>query len=147
MKVQVVNRSRPEETPAGVRIVELDELIRTSDVISLHCPLTPETERLVNRERLSAMKPTALLINTSRGQLIDEIALAEALNSGRLAGAAVDVLSGEPPAAANPLVQAANCLVTPHIAWATRAARQRLMRIAVDNVRAFIAGRPINVVN
>jgi len=147
MNVQVATRSQLAELPHGVRGVALDELFRTSDVVSLHCPLTPETEKLVNAGRLALMKPTAFLLNTSRGPLIDEVALAEALNGGRLAGAALDVLSVEPPPASHPLLAAENCLITPHIAWATRAARARLMQVAVENVRAFLAGRPVNVVN
>jgi glycerate dehydrogenase len=127
--------------------VDLDSLFRESDVVSLHCPLTPETNHLVNARRLAQMKPTAFLLNTSRGPLVDEAALATALNSGRIAGAAVDVLSMEPPPADNPLLNAKNCLITPHIAWATRAARARLMKTAVANVRAFLAGQPQNVVS
>jgi glycerate dehydrogenase len=126
---------------------ELETVFRVADVISLHCPLTPETKHLINRETLEWMKPTAFLINTSRGPLIDEPALADALNSGRLAGAGLDVLSAEPPPAEHPLFTAKNCLITPHLAWATRAARSRLMRAAVENVHAFLAGRPQNVVN
>lgn len=127
--------------------VDLDEVFRRSDVVSLHCPLTPETTGLVNAERLAVMKPTAVLVNTSRGPLIDEQALADALNAGLIAGAGLDVLSSEPPAPDNPLLSAKNCCFTPHIAWATREARARLMTVATDNVRAFIAGRPRNVVN
>ncbi len=133
--------------PPFVRFVELDTLFRESDVVSLHCPLTPETANLVNARRLSLMKPTAFLLNTSRGPLVDESALADALNSGRLAGAALDVLSTEPPRADNPLLTARNCLITPHLAWATRAARARLMKIAVENVRTFLQGKAQNVVN
>src|SRR5947207_11616679 len=139
--------STPGQSPAEVQFGELETLFRQSDVVSLHCPLTPQTMKLVNQERLGLMKPTAFLLNSSRGPLIDEHALAEALNSGQLAGAAVDVLSVEPPPADNPLLRAKNCIVTPHIAWATRAARSRLMQIAVANVRAFLNGRPDNVVN
>jgi glycerate dehydrogenase len=135
---------RPED---GVESVSIDELLRRADVVSLHCPLTPETRGLMNEERLSLMKPSAFLINTSRGPLIDEHALAAALNEGRLAGAGVDVLPVEPPAEPSPLMQAKNCLVTPHIAWATKEARARLMQTAVDNVKAFLAGAPANVVN
>jgi glycerate dehydrogenase len=135
---------KPED---AVEVVSIDELLRRADVVSLHCPLTPETRGLMNEARLSRMKPSAFLINTSRGPLIDEHALAAALNSGRLAGAGVDVLPVEPPVTASPLMQAKNCLVTPHIAWATREARARLMRTAVDNVKAFLAGTPVNVVN
>ncbi len=133
--------------PPFVRFVELETLFRESDVVSLHCPLTPQTTNLVNARRLSLMKPTAFVINTSRGPLVDDLALAEALNSGRIAGAAMDVLAQEPPPADNPLLAAKNCLITPHMAWATRAARSRLMKIAVENVRAFLHGKPQNVVN
>ena len=132
--------------PPFVRFVELNSLFRESDIVSLHCPLTPQTANLVNALRLSLMKPTAFLINTSRGLLVDEPALADALNSGRIAGAAVDVLSTEPPLADNPLLTANNCIITPHLAWATRAARSRLMKIAVENVRSFLQGNPQNLV-
>jgi glycerate dehydrogenase len=137
------------ESPQALKVafVDLERLFRQSDVISLHCPLTPQTRHLVNRDRLSSMKPTAFLLNTSRGPLLDETALAAALNSGKLAGAGLDVLSVEPPPPGNPLVEAKNCLITPHIAWATRAARVRLMQSAVENIRAFLAGTPRNVVN
>jgi glycerate dehydrogenase len=130
-----------------VRLVEMDDLFRESDVVSLHCPLTPHTANLVNARRLSLMKPTAFLLNTSRGLLVDQAALADALNSGRIAGAALDVLATEPPPADNPLLTAPNCIITPHLAWATRAARSRLINIAVENVRAFLQGTPINLVN
>ena len=128
----------------GIEIVPADEVFRRAEVISLHCPLTPETTKMVNRERLALMKPTALLINTSRGPLIDEEALAEALNAGRIAGAGLDVVSVEPVRPDNPLLTAKNCYVTPHIAWATFSARQRLLGMAVDNVKAFIDGVPQN---
>ena len=124
----------------------MDELFGQSDVVSLHCPLTPTTNKLVNAERLAMMKPSAYLINTSRGPLVDEGALAAALNAGRIAGAGLDVLSTEPPTE-NPLLTAKNCCITPHIAWATRAARQRLLDTAIANVRAFLAGAPQHVVN
>jgi glycerate dehydrogenase len=133
--------------PPGVRFLDLESLFRESDVVTLHCPLTPQTANLVNARRLSLMKPTAFLLNTSRGPVVDEPALADALNSGRIAGAALDVLSTEPPRADNPLLTAKNCLITPHLAWATRAARSRLMKIAVENVRSFLRGQPQNVVN
>jgi glycerate dehydrogenase len=136
----------PPERPEGVRFVELDDLFRQSDVVSLHCPLTPATANLVDARRLALMKPSAYLINTSRGPLVDEGALAEALAAGRLAGAGLDVLSLEPPPADNLLLAAKNCCITPHIAWATCAARQRLLDAVVANVRAFLAGRPQNVV-
>jgi glycerate dehydrogenase len=135
----------PEFPP--VELVDLESLFRQSDVISLHCPLTPQTKQMVNTERLSWMKPSALLLNTSRGALIDEPALAEALNSGRLAGAGLDVLAIEPPSADHPLLHVRNCLITPHIAWATRAARSRLLDVAVANVRAFLDRKPQNMVS
>ena len=127
--------------------VDLETLFRQSDILSLHCPLTPETKNLINAQRLKWMKPSAFLLNTSRGQLVDEDALAAALNSGKLAGAGLDVLSAEPPPATNPLLGAKNCIITPHLAWATKAARSRLMQVAVENVRAFLGGEPQNVVN
>jgi glycerate dehydrogenase len=127
--------------------VRLEQLFRQSDVVSLHCPLTAQNRHLINQERLSWMKPGAFLLNTSRGQLVDEAALAEALNSGRLGGAGLDVLSVEPPPSDNPLLTARNCIITPHLAWGTRAARSRLMQTAIANVRAFLTGKPQNVVN
>jgi glycerate dehydrogenase len=146
MRVLASDRS-PQNKPAeGIEFCDLDRLFRQSDVLSLHCPLTPQTERLVDRTRLAWMKPTAFLINTSRGGLIDEAALADALNAGQLAGAGLDVLSREPPPADNPLLSAKNCRITPHYAWATTAARRRLMDVAVANLRAFMAGQPQNVV-
>jgi glycerate dehydrogenase len=147
MRVVASDPAPPSQLPDGVKLVELDELFSQSDVVSLHCPLTPQTERLVNRARLALMKPTAFLINTSRGGLIDEPALAEALRSGGLAGAGLDVLSVEPPPHDHPLLTAPNCYITPHIAWATAAARKRLLAAVVENVQAFLAGRPQNVVN
>jgi glycerate dehydrogenase len=147
MSVLVHTRTRPKAPESGFCFVDLETLFRQSDVLSLHCPLTPDTHRLVNAERLAWMKPSAFLINTGRGPLIDEGALADALNAGRLAGAGLDVLSVEPPPTVHPLVGARNCLITPHFGWATHAARARLMRCAVDNVRAFLTGRPRNVVN
>jgi glycerate dehydrogenase len=137
----------PIAVEAGVREVDLETVFRASDVLSLHCPLTAETSRLVNKQRLALMKPTAFLINTSRGQLVDEQALADALNNGRLAGAGLDVLEMEPPAADNPLFTAKNCYITPHIAWATHASRKRLLDAATDNVAAFLRGDPQNIVN
>ncbi|MFM7108127.1 MAG: D-2-hydroxyacid dehydrogenase [Planctomycetaceae bacterium] len=127
--------------------VDLDRLFSESDVVSLHCPLTPETRGLVDVRRLALMKPTAFLVNTARGALVDEAALAAALEAGRIAGAGIDVLAVEPPPAANPLLHARNCVITPHVAWATRNARRRLVEATADNVRAFAAGRPQNVVN
>ena len=130
----------------GVRFVDLDQCFREADVLSLHCPLQEDNRGFVNRERLGTMKPTALLINTSRGPLIREDDLAEALAAGVIAGAAVDVLSSEPPSPDNPLLSAPRCLVTPHIGWATLDARRRLMDTVVDNLRAFLEGRPVHVV-
>lgn len=147
MKVQAHSRSVPSDHPTAVRFVDLEELFRTSDVISLHCPLTPDTKHLVNAQRLSWMKKSAFLLNTSRGPLIDEAALAQALNEDRIAGAGLDVLEIEPPRADNPLYQAKNCFITPHISWATRSARSRLMDASIENVRAFLKGKPQNVVS
>ena len=147
MNVMVHNRSRPKDLPPNFEFVSLDDLLARSDVVSLHCPLTAENKEFINAMRLAQMKPSAFLLNTSRGPLLDEQAVAEALDSGRIAGAAVDVLSVEPAKAGNPLLTAHNCIVTPHIAWATRAARARLMNVAVANIREFIAGTPRNVVN
>ena len=146
MNVIAYNTS-PKAVPAFVKFVDLETLFRISDVVSLHCPLTAQNQKFVNAERLAGMKPSAFLLNTSRGPLVDEAALAEALNNGRLAGAGLDVLSAEPPPATNSLLLAKNCIITPHNAWGTRASRARLMRIAVDNIRAFQAGIPQNVVN
>lgn len=146
MDVQVAGRSVPDTLPEGIEFVEVDQLFRTSDVVSLHCPLTEETHRLGNQERIASMKKTAFLLNTSRGPLIDEGALADALNEGRIAGAALDVLSSEPPRSYNPLLTARNCIITPHIAWATRSARGRLMKAAIENVAAYIEGKPVNIV-
>jgi len=147
MKVLTTPSSSGKPREPQVGVVSLDQLFSESDVVSLHCPLTPETKHLVNAPRLARMKPTAFLLNTSRGPLIDEAALADALNSGRIAAAALDVLSTEPPPADNPLLTAKNCLITPHNAWAMRAARARLMKTSVDNVRAFLAGTQQNVVS
>ncbi len=131
----------------GAEFVPLDTLLGESDVVSLHCPLTPETSELINRDRLALMRKSAFLINTSRGGLVNEQDLAEALNTGQIAGAGLDVLSVEPPPPDNPLLTARNCVITPHIAWATLAARKRLMAAVVENVRAFLRGAPENVVN
>ena len=130
-----------------VDFVSLDEVIETSDVISLHFPLTAQTNGLVNKDFLSRMKKTAYLINTSRGPVVNETDLRQALDSGMIAGAGVDVLSSEPPKADNPLIGAKNCFITPHIAWASLEARTRLMNIFKDNVKGFVSGKPIHVVN
>lgn len=126
---------------------EIPELLAAADVVSLHCPLFPETEGLINRQNIERMKRSAVLINTSRGGLVVDEDLAEALNTGRIAGAGLDVLTTEPPLAENPLLTAKNCLITPHISWATKEARARLMATAIKNVEAFLAGSPVNVVS
>jgi glycerate dehydrogenase len=139
--------SRRAGPPAGVETRALEALFAESDVLSLHCPLTPETERLVRRERLELMRPSALLVNTARGGLVDERDLLRALEAGTLGGAALDVLSVEPPPPDHPLLRAPRCLVTPHQAWTTLAARKRLLAATAKNVAAILAGQPINVVN
>lgn len=147
MRVLAHTRRPPNPPPSGVEFVPLEELFACADVVSLHCPLTPETKHLVNAERLARMKPGAFLLNTGRGPLVDEAALAAALNRGELAGAGLDVLSVEPPPPNHPLLTARNCVITPHLAWASEAARRRLLREVVANLRAFLAGSPRNVVN
>ncbi|NOV00154.1 D-2-hydroxyacid dehydrogenase [Paenibacillus planticolens] len=147
MKVLATGSGRRTPEPVeGLTWVELDELLRHSDVISLHCPLTPETKELIQAERIALMKPTAILLNTARGGLLNEADVAQALNEGRLGGAGLDVLTLEPPAPDNPLLHARNVLITPHIAWATKEARARLMATAVGNVRAYIDGQPQNLI-
>jgi glycerate dehydrogenase len=147
MKVLAHDAFAPAAPVSGVTMVDLETLCRQSDVVSLHCPLTADNKGLVNSARLNLMKTSAFLINTSRGPLVNEADLADALNAGRIAGAGLDVLAVEPPRPDNPLLTAKNCLITPHIAWATAAARRRLMDIAVGNLRAFLAGAPVNRVN
>lgn len=139
--------ARSKKPEADVTVLELDQLFAQADVISLHCPLTPDTRELVNGERLSKVKSSALLVNTARGALIQEAELARALLEGRLAGAALDVLTEEPPAKDNPLLSAPRCIITPHVAWTTLEARRRLVQITAENVAALIAGRPLRVVN
>jgi glycerate dehydrogenase len=136
-------------TPAGedLQWLSAEEVFSAADIVSLHCPLTAQTKEMVNRQLLKHMRSDALLVNTSRGGLVDEEALADALGAGQLAGAAVDVVSVEPIRPDNPLLGAPNCLITPHMAWTSLAARQRLTRVTAENVAAFLAGRPINVVN
>lgn len=135
------------QLPPEIKKRELNALFEECDIISLHCPLNAETRHLVNAQRLALMKPTAMIINTGRGPLIDEQALADALNQNRIYAAGVDVLSSEPPRADNPLLSARNCFITPHIAWATTEARERLMQTAVANVKAFLSGKPENAVH
>lgn len=148
MKIIAASRTpKTEDRFTCFRFAGLNELLEQSDVISLHCPLTPQTKGLIGTEALSRMKRSAYLINTSRGPVLDEAAVAEALNTGRIAGAGLDVLSSEPPLPDNPLLTARNCIITPHMAWATAEARARLIDIAAENVKSFIEGKPVNVVN
>ena len=144
MEVLAYTSKEQKDLPQGVKKATLDELFAESDVVSLHCPLTPDTKELVNANRLKTMKPSAILINTGRGPLVNEQDLADALNEGRIAGAGLDVLSVEPSVATNPLLSAKNCFITPHIAWATKEARTRLMDIAINNLRAYQEGNIIN---
>jgi len=145
--MQVLVHTRTPHAHAGIEFTDLDTLFERADVVTLHCPLSEATRHLVNARRLARMKPDAYLINTSRGPLVDELALAQALERQLIRGAAVDVLSREPPEPENPLLLAPSCIVTPHIAWATRASRRRLLETTTENVRAFLQGSPINVVN
>ena len=148
MEVLAADVSRAEPPPYGpFAWADVPELFAAADVVSLHCPQTPQTAGMANAELLARMKPSAFLINTSRGGLVVEADLAEALNAGRIAAAAVDVVSTEPIAPDNPLLTAKNCIVTPHIAWASLEARRRMMAVTAENVAAFLAGRPINVVS
>jgi glycerate dehydrogenase len=147
MTVLACDQFAPATAGDRIRLAGLDEVFRDSDAVTLHCPLTADNRELVNAVRLATMKPSAYLVNTARGGLVRDADLAAALNADRLAGAGLDVLSVEPPMRNNPLVTAKNCFITPHIAWATRAARRRLIQTTVDNVQAFLRGRPINVVN
>ena len=144
MEVCAYTSKSPLQLPHGIKKMELDELFAKCDIVSLHCPLTDATREMVNARRLALMKPTAIIINTGRGQLINEQDLADALNCGKIYAAGIDVLSQEPPLAANPLLNARNCYITPHIAWASTAARQRLMGIMLNNIRAYLEGKPIN---
>ncbi|MBR6059424.1 MAG: D-2-hydroxyacid dehydrogenase [Victivallales bacterium] len=147
MNILATSRSQKNDLPPYIKQVSLDILLKESDFVTLHCPLTVQTEQLINAERLALMKKTAILINTSRGQVVDEAALADALNNGQIAGAAADTLSTEPPKADNPLLTAKNCFITPHLAWATAEAKSRLVDVIVNNIKAFAEGDPINVVN
>ena len=146
MKV-IALTSKPAETlPAGIEKVDKHTLFSTADVLSLHCPLTNDTRHLVNAETLGWMKPSAIVINTGRGPLVDDQAVADALAEGRLAAFCADVLTEEPPKANNPLLRQPNAYTTPHIAWATTEARQRLLKVAIGNVRSFINGNPQNII-
>lgn len=143
MKVVAMTSKSADTLPEGITPAPLDDVLASADVVSLHCPLTPSTRHLINAASIAKMKPSAILINTGRGPLVDEQAVADALNGGRLAAFGADVLSQEPPRGDNPLLSARNCFLTPHIAWATLEARMRLMSTATENVRQFIAGEPV----
>ena len=147
MEVVAHSRTEKADVPDYIKQIDLDKLFKISDFVTLHCPLTPQTEKLVNAEKLALMKRSAILINTSRGPVVDEAALANALNNGQIAGAAADTLSTEPPKADNPLLTAKNCFITPHLAWATAEAKSRLVDVIINNIKAFAEGAPINVVN
>lgn len=147
MRVIAVTSRTSDDLPVGVEKVEWESALAQADVLSLHCPLTSATRAMINSATLERMRPTAILINTGRGPLVDEQAVADALAANRLAAYCADVLSTEPPAPDNPLLTAPRCFLTPHIAWATREARQRLIAIAVNNLRAFAEGKPVHVVN
>lgn len=142
-----VPSKKPHPGYKNFKFVSLEELASISDIVSLHCPLTPQTQGIINEEFISKMKENAIVINTSRGPSIDEAALADAINNGRIAGAGVDVLSSEPPKADNPLLSCKKCFITPHIAWAGFETRERLLGVVYDNIKAFINGNPQNVVN
>ncbi|MCI1648703.1 MAG: D-2-hydroxyacid dehydrogenase [Bacteroides sp.] len=144
MQVFAYTTKSPFQLPPEIKKKPLDELFQECDIISLHCPLTNDTREMVNASRLSLMKSTSILINTSRGQLINEQDLADALNQEKIYGAGLDVLTQEPPRTDNPLLRAKNCHITPHIAWASGAARQRLMQIMQENIKAYMAGKPVN---
>ena len=144
MKVAVYTSKPQSDLPEGIIKMDLDQLFSTCDVVSLHCPLTPSTKEMVNAKRLNLMKPNAILINTGRGPLVNEQDLAVALNEKRIMAAGIDVLSIEPADPSNPLLSARNCFITPHIAWATKEARTRLMQIAVSNLKEFLNGNVVN---
>ena len=146
MKVVASTSKAADELPSGIEKLTMDELLKESDVLSLHCPLTSDTHHLINRQTLWKMKPSAILINTGRGPLVNDWDVADALKDHRLRAFCADVLTEEPPRADNPLLACEQAFITPHIAWATREARTRLIDVAVNNVRAFVEGKPINVV-
>ena len=147
MRVLAYSRTETEEGRAIAEYVPLDTLLAEADVVSLHCPLFPETAGIINRESIAKMKDGAILINNSRGGLIVEQDLADALISRKVYAAGLDVVSTEPIRGNNPLLNAPNCIITPHISWAPKESRQRLMDIAVNNLKAFLDGSPVNVVN
>lgn len=144
MKVIAYTSKSQNQLPEGVTKCDLATLFSASDIVSLHCPLTPDTKHLANKERLATMKPDAILINTARGPLVDEQAVADALTAGKLRAYGTDVMNTEPPSADNPLLSAPNTYITPHVAWATEEARKRLMQIATDNIEAFLTGKTMN---
>ena len=146
MKVVAYTSKSADSLPLGITKLTMEELLTQSDVLSLHCPLTPETHQLINRQTLQKMKPTAILINTGRGPLVNDQDVAAALSEHRLRAYCADVLSEEPPRTDNPLLKCENAFITPHIAWATKEARTRLIDVAISNVIAFIEGNPMNVV-
>ena len=146
MRVIANDTGKTKSNSDWVKIVDQETIFRESDVVSLHCPLTPDNKHFINSTKINLMKRSAFLINTSRGLLINEEDLANSLNCERIAGAGLDVLSEEPPEETNPLLSAKNCIITPHIAWATTSARQRLMDIAVRNLKSFLNGKPVNVI-
>ena len=142
-----VHNPKPQPSFKNFKFVSLDELAKESDIISFHCPLTNETKSIVNNDFIAKMKKNSIIINTARGPIIDEQALADALNGEKIAGAAVDVLSCEPPKKDNPLLNCKNCIITPHIAWAGYETRVRLLDVVYDNLKSFLDGNPVNVVN
>jgi len=147
MGMKIIYTSRTEKNTELGTYCNLETLFSSSDVVTLHCPLRPENTRFINKNMLQLMKPSAILINTSRGQLVDETDLADALNNQLIAGAALDVLSSEPPSADNPLLSARNCIITPHNAWMSKEARQRIMDTTSENIASFLRNEPIHVVN
>jgi len=147
MHVLAYNRSQSEEGRSIAAYVDLDTLLAQSDVVSLHCPLFPETEHIIDAAAISKMKNGAILLNTARGPLVEEQALAQALGAGKLRGAALDVVSTEPIAEENPLLHCPNCIITPHMAWAPVESRQRLLNTVVENIRSYLEGTPQNAVN
>ena len=146
MKVIALTSKQAESLPVGIAKVDLVTLLSSSDVLSLHCPLTENTRQFINADTIRQMKSTAVIINTGRGPLVDDQAVADALSSGRLFAFCADVLTTEPPSITNPLLKQSNAFITPHIAWATKEARSRLLHVAVENVRCFLEGKPQNVV-
>ena len=147
MKVLAYNRSRCPEGEAIGQYVDLNTLLETSDIISLHCPLTPEVQELINAQTIAKMKDGAILLNTARGPLLNEAAVADALRSGKLRGAAVDVVSQEPMLPDNPLLTAPNCIITPHMAWTPVESRQRIIDSTVNSIKGYLSGKPVNTVN